>query len=309
MSRIQTPAVVALAATLAVPAFADADMHTVKENLYDADYEAVLADHGYLVGAAVYGKYDADYEAYLTTPNTFATASVDAPYVATLKEQQVAGLTFPVPYGTDKDAPIFLGSYDADYEPYVSTAATFAYVAEADTHYVATLKEQQVAGLTFPVPYGPNGDAQVFLGSYDADYEPYVSTAATFAYVDEADTHYVAQLKAQQIAGLTFPTPYGPDKDQLIFLGNYDADYEPYVTSPETFMTASFEYPAPTLPDTIELGHYDADYEVVLAEHNIPVGVALYGKYDADYEAYLTQQQTIRAAEVAFPKTTLLASR
>lgn len=253
MSRIPTPTIVALSAILAAPAFADADMLNVKAELYDADYEAAIADHGYIVGAAVYGKYDADYEAYLTSPNSFATAALDAPYVATLKEQQVAGLTFPVPYGPKADAPIFLGHYDADYEPYVSTAATFA--------------------------------------SYDAD------------------NQYVADLKAQQVAGLTFPTPYGLDADAPIFLGHYDADYEPYVSTQDTFVSASLDFSAPSQPTTIELGQYDADYEVVLAEQGIAVGVALYGKYDADYEAYLTQQQTIRSAEIAFPRTTILASR
>ncbi len=83
MLTTKTFTLAALCAAFAAPVLADAAMVDYKANLHDADYEAEIAEYGYTVGAAVYGKSDADYDVYLTDAALF---------------------------------PPLLGQYDADYE-------------------------------------------------------------------------------------------------------------------------------------------------------------------------------------------------
>ena len=89
----------------------------------------------------------------------------------------------------------------------LALSAAMAMPALADTAYVTKLKAQQVASLTFPVPYAPNEDAY---------------TRVAFVW-DEFDEPYVAELKAQQIAGLTFPVPYMPRYAPSSAFGQFDA--------------------------------------------------------------------------------------
>ena len=90
MPPIKSLALAALCTALSGPAFADAAMQDAKANLYDADYEVQLADHGYAVGVLAYGTNDADYDVFLSD----------------------AALFQPV-----------LGQYDADYEIKLNRAA------------------------------------------------------------------------------------------------------------------------------------------------------------------------------------------
>jgi len=95
----------------------------------------------------------------------------------------------------------------------IATLGATALPALADMPYVAKLKAQQVASLTFPVPYAPNEEA---------------FAAVAFVW-DEFDTPYVAELKAQQIAGLTFPVPYMPRYAPPTVFGQLDS---PEMSSP-----------------------------------------------------------------------------
>lgn len=83
----------ALCAAFAGPALADAAMVDVKEKMYDADYEVIIAQFGYTVGTDVYGAHDADYDVLLSD----------------------AGMFKPL-----------LGYYDADYEAVLMPASEFA---------------------------------------------------------------------------------------------------------------------------------------------------------------------------------------
>lgn len=71
MNPLKSITLFALLATVAVPASAEVVMNDEKSRLYEADYEVVLAENGYNVGVAVYGKYDADYDVYLTAADVF----------------------------------------------------------------------------------------------------------------------------------------------------------------------------------------------------------------------------------------------
>ncbi|MGR3514425.1 MAG: hypothetical protein ACU0GG_16835 [Paracoccaceae bacterium] len=88
----------ALCSAVAGSAFADAAMVDVKEKMYDADYEVIIAQFGYTVGTDVYGAHDADYDVLLSD----------------------AGLFKPL-----------LGHYDADYEAVLMPASAFAGTAVA----------------------------------------------------------------------------------------------------------------------------------------------------------------------------------
>ncbi|MEM9971633.1 MAG: hypothetical protein AAF762_11120 [Pseudomonadota bacterium] len=90
MRILKTFSLAAIATAAAAPALADAAMHDAKWTLYDAGYEAALADHGMVVGTAVYGSGEADYGAHLTDAAVF---------------------------------PPLLGHYDADYEGTIDRAA------------------------------------------------------------------------------------------------------------------------------------------------------------------------------------------
>lgn len=88
----------------------------------------------------------------------------------------------------------------------IATITATALPALAEMPYVTKLKAQQVASLTFPVPYAPNEEA---------------FTTVAFVW-EEFDTPYVAKLKAQQIAGLTFPVPYMPRYAPATAFGQLD---------------------------------------------------------------------------------------
>lgn len=93
MSRIATLTLTALLTISAAPLYADAVMVDVKQNMYDADFEATIADYGYVVGAGVYGAYDADFDVFLSDGDLF---------------------------------PPLLGHYDADYESVLMPKSAFA---------------------------------------------------------------------------------------------------------------------------------------------------------------------------------------
>jgi hypothetical protein len=92
MRQMKPLALAALCSVLAGPVLADAAMVDVKQNMYDADYETIIAEYGYTVGVAVYGVNDADYDAMLTDVALF---------------------------------PPLLGRYDADYEAVLMPASAF----------------------------------------------------------------------------------------------------------------------------------------------------------------------------------------
>ena len=90
MRHLKPLAFAALCTALAGPAFADAAMVDVKQKMYDADYEVIVADYGYAVGTSVYGAHDADYDSLLSRADLF---------------------------------PPLFGHHDADYEIVLSQAA------------------------------------------------------------------------------------------------------------------------------------------------------------------------------------------
>ena len=81
--------IAALCTAIAAPAFADASMNDAKANLYDADFEVALADHGYSVGIAAYGANDADYDTYLSDAALFqpVLGHYDADYESKLNRE------------------------------------------------------------------------------------------------------------------------------------------------------------------------------------------------------------------------------
>ncbi|MEM6384676.1 MAG: hypothetical protein AAF718_00430 [Pseudomonadota bacterium] len=87
MRPLKSIALTALCVAFAGPLFADAAMVDVKENMYDADYEAIVAEYGYTVGVAVYGAHDADYDVLLSDASLFKPllGHYDADYEAVLK--------------------------------------------------------------------------------------------------------------------------------------------------------------------------------------------------------------------------------
>ncbi|MEL6376806.1 MAG: hypothetical protein AAFQ04_06330 [Pseudomonadota bacterium] len=101
--------------SMATSVFADAAHVDYKQNLHDASYEAILADYGYKVGAAVYGKYDADYDTYLTNADVFLgpLGTHDADYEVILAERGIATGT------------AVYGQYDADYDAFLTSKETF----------------------------------------------------------------------------------------------------------------------------------------------------------------------------------------
>ncbi|PXW72519.1 hypothetical protein C7964_101631 [Loktanella sp. PT4BL] len=90
MTPLKSIALFVAVNVFAGPVFAEAVLSNDKSRLYEADYEAVLAENGIEVGAAVYGSYDASYDIYLTDADLF---------------------------------PPLLGKYDADYEVVLDYAA------------------------------------------------------------------------------------------------------------------------------------------------------------------------------------------
>ncbi|SIT91302.1 hypothetical protein SAMN05421665_3313 [Yoonia rosea] len=90
MTPLKSIALFVAVSVAAGPAFAEVVLNNEKSRLYEADYEAVLAENGIEVGAAVFGSYDASYDVYLTDVDLF---------------------------------PSLLGHYDADYEVALDHAA------------------------------------------------------------------------------------------------------------------------------------------------------------------------------------------
>ena len=90
MTPLKSIALFVAVSLAAGPALAEVVLHSEQSRLYEADYEAVLAENGIAIGAALYGSYDASYDVYLTDPELFQ--------------------------------PI-LGKYDADYEGIIDRAA------------------------------------------------------------------------------------------------------------------------------------------------------------------------------------------
>ena len=88
----------------------------------DAEYEAVLADRGFAIGAAIYGEYDASYDAVLTPASFFETAALgqhDAGYEPVLADR-----------GMQIGKAVY-GSYDADYEAPLFPQAGGCQIGEA----------------------------------------------------------------------------------------------------------------------------------------------------------------------------------
>ena len=87
MRPLKTLVLTALCSALAAPVLADAAMVDVKEKMHDADYETIVAEYGYTVGAAVYGAHDADYDVILSDAGLFEPllGHYDADYEAVLK--------------------------------------------------------------------------------------------------------------------------------------------------------------------------------------------------------------------------------
>ncbi|MEM7752168.1 MAG: hypothetical protein AAF230_02075 [Pseudomonadota bacterium] len=87
MRHIKPFALAILCSAFASSALADAAMVDLKQKMYDADYEATVADYGYVVGTAVYGAHDADYDVLLSDASLFKPllGHYDADYEAVLK--------------------------------------------------------------------------------------------------------------------------------------------------------------------------------------------------------------------------------
>lgn len=84
----------ALVALMAAPVAAETVLNAEKSRLYEADYEAVLAENGIAMGAAVYGQSDADYDVYLTDANLFPPllGHSDADYEAVLNHDAFSAI-------------------------------------------------------------------------------------------------------------------------------------------------------------------------------------------------------------------------
>lgn len=93
MRHMKPLTLAAICCAFAGPVLADASMVDVKQKMYDADYEVIIAAYGFDVGTSVYGSHDADYDVLLSD----------------------AGLFKPL-----------LGHHDADYEAVLMPASVFA---------------------------------------------------------------------------------------------------------------------------------------------------------------------------------------
>ena len=151
MTNFRTSIIAAACALAASPIFADAGGADFKANLYDADYEVILAAHGIVVGADVYGANDADYGSFFTTAATFNPLkfSSDAGYEALIAEQGI------------KVGTAVYGSHDADYGAVLTPVNFFetAALGQFDAGYEVVLQERGIETGT------------AVFGAYDADYE------------------------------------------------------------------------------------------------------------------------------------------
>lgn len=152
MNKTASAILAAVCTFSASHAIADAGGADYKANLYDADYEIILAQHDIVVGTAAYGTSDADYDAHFTKAVAFnpLRMTYDAGYEAVLAERgfKVGTATY--------------GAYDADYDAILTPANFFgtAALGQFDAGYEVLVNER-----------GIETGAAVF-GSYDADYEP-----------------------------------------------------------------------------------------------------------------------------------------
>lgn len=153
---IPKTALLAIACTFAAtPILADAALVDYKANLYDAGYEAELAQYNIVVGASIYGANDGDYDTFFTAASAFNPNSLldDAGYETALAER-----------GFLVGAALY-GHHDADYGAELTPAGFFdaAALGQFDAGYEAVLEDRGI----------PTGAA--LFGQYDADYEPVLS--------------------------------------------------------------------------------------------------------------------------------------
>lgn len=90
MRHLKNLTLAAVVSALAGPAVADAAMVDVKQKMYDADYEVIVAAYGYVVGTSAYGDHDSDYDAVLSDADLFPPllGHHDADYESVLMEAE-----------------------------------------------------------------------------------------------------------------------------------------------------------------------------------------------------------------------------